>query len=83
MKIRVTLQDPDTLYDDVESAVRADIKANTSGLSKKEQKAILDERCDEERSVIAERWMPYSEYLTVEFDTEAGTATVVPAKEFK
>jgi hypothetical protein len=27
---------------------------------------------------FASRWVKYGEYITIEFDTEAGTATVVP-----
>jgi hypothetical protein len=27
---------------------------------------------------VAKRFVKYGEYVTVEFDTEAGTATVVP-----
>jgi hypothetical protein len=83
MKIRVSLKDPDTLHDAVEEAVRADIEATTTGLSKQEKDYLLDERVDSVRSDIAERWMPYSEYLLVEFDTESGSATVLPAKAFK
>lgn len=29
---------------------------------------------------FAGRWLTYGEYMTVEFDTEAGTAVVVPSR---
>ena len=83
MKIRVTLKDPDTMHDAVVDAVLKHTKDTVSGVSAQEIRAIATERHCEVRSDITDKWMPDGEYLTVEFDTEAGTATVISAKEFK
>lgn len=77
MKIRVTLKDPDTMPDAVVDAVHADVKT-ISGLSNDERQALAVSRHCEIQSEITSRWMEYGEYLTVEFDTEAWTATVLP-----
>lgn len=74
MKFRVDLKDPDGFYDAVEEVVKDSIPR---GLSKEENKVILADRVEEVFEKI-ERWVKYSEYITIEFDTEAGTATVVP-----
>ena len=79
MKIRVTLKDPDTMADAVADAVAKDVKT-LAGLSDSERQLIQGDRIAETQSVIADRWMLYGEYLTVEFDTEAGTATVLETK---
>lgn len=83
MKIRVSLKDPDSMHDAVEDAVRADIKETTDGLSQKERDYLLDERVGPVQGEITARWMPYGEYLYVEFDTDTWTATVLSAKEWK
>ena len=80
MKIRVTLKDPDTMSDAVEEAVRREVK-KLEGLSKEERDDLVEGRTSEQRSKIVDGWMPYGEYLEVEFDTEAGTATVIPASD--
>lgn len=81
MKIRVTLKDPDSMPDAVCDAFAA--SAQPSGISKEEWAVIRQERALAAQHAITQQWMPYSEYLAVEFDTETGTATVLPAKDFK
>lgn len=79
MKIRVTLKSPDTMADAVTDAVYADVKSTVSGISEQEMRALANERQCAVQSEITKRWMPYGEYLAVEFDTETWTATVIPA----
>lgn len=76
MKIRVTLKDPDTLHESVTQDVQASMLAR--GLSLKERALFEKDAVAEIQSAITRKWMEYGEYLTVEFDTDAGTATVVP-----
>lgn len=78
MKIVVTLKDPDTLHDAVEDAFNATGKPE--GVSVGEWSDIRDARAAEVRQRITTLWMPFGEYLTVEFDTDAGTATVAAAR---
>ena len=77
MKIKVTMKDPDTLHDAVADAVRDEV-AGLAGLSKDEREAVEEKR-REAAMKAASQWFRYSEYLTVEIDTEARTATVCPA----
>ena len=77
MKFKVTMKDPDTLHDAIDEAVREDI-AKIEGLSAADREALVETRTDAAREVTR-RWFKYSEYLSVEIDTEAGTATVLAA----
>jgi len=76
VKIRITMKDPDCEYGPVEDAVKAELES-VPGLSKDEREALMETRCESARAKL-DKWMKYGEYLTVEFDTEAGTATVIP-----
>lgn len=76
MKIRIQMKDPDTMPDAVTDAVREELRA--SGLPKDEQDVLYEVRSDKIRGICA-KWFRYSEYLTVEVDTEAQTCTVIPA----
>jgi hypothetical protein len=76
MKFRVTLKDPDTLYDAIREEVEGNL-ANIDDLADHEKDALVDGRIDDIKEVAA-KWFEYGEYLTVEIDTEARTCTVVP-----
>jgi len=76
MIFRVTFKDPDTLHDAIYDAVKADV-ATMAGLDEDEKEAVAEKR----RERVAERvgrWFKYSEYVTIEIDTDADTAVVVP-----
>ena len=73
MKVYVYMKDPDTMRDAVEEAVKADVKK--LGLEGDEAEAIIEMRVQSECEKLA-RWFKYGEYLGVDFDTEAMTATV-------
>jgi hypothetical protein len=76
MKIRVTLKDPDTLGDAITEAVQQSLLDR--GLSLKERALLQGDAVAEISGPITDKWMAYGEYLTVEFDTDAATATVIP-----
>ena len=76
MKVRVTLKDPDTMHDAVEAEMKRQPKPD--GISDAEWFSIRENRAEDVRACISRTWMEYGEYLTVEFDTDAGTATVIP-----
>lgn len=73
MKIEVTLKDPDGFHDAVDEAVKETLK--TSGLPQDEQDALYEKRREKAWRAIG-RWVEYQEYVTVVFDTDAGTASV-------
>lgn len=74
MKFKVTMKDPDTLHDAIEEAVRADLQT-VAGLTADERVALFDVRRDAVSAVTSE-WFKWGEYLTIEIDTVAKTATV-------
>lgn len=75
MKFRVQLKDPDGVYDSLNDAA-AELANAVTGIDAEERAAIQELK----RAKIGEfagKWLEYSEYALIEFDTEAGTATVV------
>lgn len=75
MKFTITFKSPDAVYDSIYAAASESVEG-------------MDfEDPDEELDIVSMReakltefvkpWIEYGEYLTVEFDTEAGTAEVV------
>jgi hypothetical protein len=77
MKFRLTMQDPDQLTDACEDAARKSLA--DLGLDADEMGPLIAKRA-EKLSGFAGRWIEYDEYITIEFDTDAGTAVVVPLK---
>lgn len=73
MKFTVTMKDPDTLHDAVKDAVTKDVRALL--VDTDEQDALIESRIEKEMDKMS-KWFEYSEYLSVEFDTKAMTATV-------
>lgn len=78
MKVKVFIKDTDVLQDAVSEAVDEELK--NSGLAEDEQEAVRELRIEKALDV-ANTWWEYGEYITVEFDTEARTARVVPVDE--
>lgn len=77
MKFTVSMKDPDTLGDAIDEAVKYDV-LEVEGLADEEREVVEEERGRKVRE-LCNKWFKYSEYLTVEIDTEAGTCTVLPA----
>lgn len=73
MKFKITMKDPDGVYDSVQVAVKESV--NALDLSDSEKDAVLETRLGFVTGAIS-KWFEYGEYLTVEVDTEAMTATV-------
>jgi hypothetical protein len=78
MIFRVTMHDPDTLYDAIQDAV-ADLPLGN--LDNAEAELVRDKRAEKVGELCSRKWFEYGEYLTVEIDTEAKTCVVVPNKE--
>lgn len=76
MKITVTMKDPDTLLDCVRDAVKEEVE-DITGIDQDEKEGLIDGRV-EEAMKTCRKWFRYSEYLTVEVDTEAETCIVLP-----
>jgi hypothetical protein len=74
MKVRVTMKDPDALDEALYEAVLKLQKPED--VSKEEWQLICEHRQAAAHDAIRP-FMKYSEYITVEFDTDAHTATVI------
>ena len=79
MKIRAYFKDHYTMLDAVDDAFAKAPKPD--GISDEEWDTLKEGRAEDAKEHIAEKWMDYRWYLMVEFDTEAGTATVIPRGE--
>lgn len=77
MKFTVYIKDPDVFSDAVSEAVKKEVSA--LNLPEDEAEAVIEKR-EEKVNDFLERWVEYGEYIKVEFDTEANTATVVTRK---
>lgn len=73
MKLSVTLKDPDGFGDSVDVAVREEIA--TLGLDQDEAESVFEIRREKVWTSI-KKWVGCQEYITIDFDTDAGTATV-------
>lgn len=79
MKIRITLKDPDGFYESVREAVEKSLEALTD-LGADEKESLFEHRVEKVWEQL-EPWVEYQEYVTLEFDTEKGTAEVVKKRE--
>ena len=77
MKFKVTMKDPDTLYDAIGEAVEQAVSDTIGVDDQDEREALIKVRVDKVQ-IICKKWFKYGEYLTVEIDTDAETCTVVP-----
>jgi hypothetical protein len=74
MKLKITLKDPDGVYESIRAAAEYSLK-DVVGLSSNEKDALADQR----HGQIAEKcspWIEFNEYVTIEIDTDSGTAVV-------
>lgn len=72
MKIRITFKDPDAVTDAVENAIKA---TRPDGLTDEEWTLVSEQRFG---GLSLAPFIEFHEYCTVEIDTDARTATVVP-----
>jgi hypothetical protein len=77
MKFKITMKDPDGVYDSVTEAAKQSA-AEAKGIDETEREELQESRRETIDQDIRQ-WFKYGEYLTVEIDTEAKTATVLNA----
>lgn len=77
MKLIITFKDPDTAMDARNEAVKEQLRE--SNLPEGEQELLHEARYAKLKE-FTDKWLEYDEYISVEFDTEAGTAVVLPSK---
>ena len=76
MKFKITMKDPDTLYDAIRDAVKEEVDA-IENIDADERQDLIETRI-EKAAKVASKWFEYGEYLRVEIDTDAGTCVVLP-----
>ena len=69
------MKDPDGPYECIRDAANDSLEA-VANLSPEERDCLKEKRT-EELTKFASKWLKWGEYVTVEFDTESGTATVI------
>ena len=74
MKIKITMKTPDAVLDAVSEAVKKDMPDD---LEPFEYRCVFEERMDALFQGPLKKWIVHREYLTVEIDTDARTATVL------
>lgn len=72
MKFKITMKDPDGVYECVQEAI---VKSLPDGLTAAERDMLKESRQDT-FSEYMRRWFQFGEYITVEIDTDAKTCTV-------
>lgn len=78
MKFKVTMKDPDGFADSLGDAVN-DAVDEIKGIDDEEKDALRETK-QKKLSELLKKWFEYSEYLTVEVDTEAETCVVIARK---
>ena len=78
MKFVITMKTPDALEDALNEMADDERHDGEAELDEDRQEK-LDDVISEARR-FAEKYFRYGEYLSVEFDTDAQTATVIPAR---
>ena len=77
MKLKLTIKDPDGVCKMIREAAENQV-LEMEGLDDDESESLIESRY-KKISEQLEKWIQYSEYIFIEFDTELGTATVLPA----
>lgn len=77
MKFRVTMKDPDGVYESIREQAMKSLEHTVVPLPTGRTKAALCEVLAGEMKEFISRWVEYGEYVSIEFDTDAGTAVVV------
>jgi hypothetical protein len=72
MKFTITFKDPDG----VGNSLKRVLDDSVAGIADLEEREAAREIRADKLETFLKPWVEFSEYLTVEFDTEAGTATV-------
>jgi len=76
MKFRVTMKDPDGVYDSLDEAAEQAAQS-VEGIDDDEREAIGQLKREKLKEFTG-KWLEYGEYAEIEFDTEAGTAVRIP-----
>lgn len=86
MIFSLTFKTPDVVYNTASelaaqalAQARADFPDNPDLQTKEDERYFLEDKVEETEAFL-EKWIEWNECVTLEFDTEKGTAVVVPRK---
>lgn len=79
MKFRITMKTPDCAAQNIEDVVGSAL-FNFEGTPEEEEEK--SQELTAELTQFLEKWIKYGELAVIEFDTEAGTAKVIPVSNF-
>lgn len=81
MKLTITLKDPDGVYEAIDDAAKTSLEGTTAAtaLDKDEIEGLVEKRAAK-LGEQCKKWIQYGEYVTIEIDTDAGTARVCEVK---
>ena len=78
MKLRITFKDPDGVANAIKKAVTESVSSLSDDPD--EQEAVSEIRTEKLQTSL-EKWLSWNEYVTIEFDTDTGTAVVCETKQ--
>lgn len=81
MKFTITMKDPDGPDVCIREAAKQAVD-QIEGVDEDEQEYLVDSRADKLHDFVSQ-WLKHGEYVSIEFDTEAGTATLKKAKQWR
>lgn len=79
MKFKITMKDPDGVYDCIHDAAK-EWAGQVTGVDEDEREGLVESK-HEKLQEICKAWFEYGEYLTVEIDTETRTIAVKPRNQ--
>lgn len=78
MKISVTFKTPEAVERAIEEAVSCELAFSKLDADDREE---VEFQMSNKAETAIKKWVRYSELVTVEFDADAGTATVMPVSQ--
>lgn len=76
MKFRITFKDPDGVSNCLREAANESFRALAPSMTEEELEGAIDMRYDAMLDALG-KWIKWGEYITIEFDPIAKTATVI------
>lgn len=77
MKFTIMMMDPDGPDVCIREAAKQ-VVANIEGVDEDEREYLIESRHEKLKEFVSQ-WLEWGEYIYIEFDTEAGTATLKKA----
>ena len=80
MKFKIAFKDPNFLSVSLVESAKHNLREKNLAVPTEEYEILMEDELNR-LNAFTKKWIRWGEYLTVEFDDEAGTATVVKVSE--